>query len=187
MAGPRIVAARATSNDYTASQRLKLGLWLFDIWECAGFTSMYKDEERRYMSRLLVGSCVADLKQRPLTMTDAFIVMDARHGKTAAKYVAMAESQGLLKRVRDPQGDKRKTLLRPTDELWQKFNEEMARIGNDVRDLIEALADDYGLPETGAAAVVVKRRKGAYNRHISRAEANPSFPPRNLTGASFGP
>jgi hypothetical protein len=165
-----------------------LGLWVFDIWDGAAFSRLYEGEERRFMPRLLLGTCVAALKQRPLTMTDAFIVMDAKHGRTAAKYVALAESQGFLTKVRDSDGDKRKTLLAPTKALLQKFNEEMARLADDTRNLVAALAEDVsGLPETGAAEIEVARRNNGSNRHAARAVANLPFPPRNWSDAYYGP
>jgi hypothetical protein len=186
MSATKSAAAAATATDYNVPQRSLLGLWLFDMWDCAGFSSMYDGEERRYMPRLLVGSCVAKLKQRPLTMTDAFIVMDAKHGKTAAKYVKKAEEQDLIERVRDSSGDKRKTLLMPTKLLLHKFGEEMARVADDARDLIDALVyENPSLPDTGAAEIQIRRKRNA-NRHIQRANANSPFPSRNWSGRPLG-
>jgi hypothetical protein len=178
-----VEAKRATlraSSGYTADDRLMVGLWLFNLWDSAGFGNMYGDEERRYMPRLLVGICIAALKERPLTITEAFVVMDAKHGKTAAKYVGLAESQGLLARVRDPEGDKRKTLLMPTEVLVRMFNDEMARIADDARELVEAFAGK-------GAAAAADRRKDAPGRHAARANANGPFSLRNRNGTFFRP
>jgi len=181
-------ARRSAPQDYTAAQNLLLGLWLFDIWDGAGFNSMYEGEERRFMPRLLIGSCVAALKQRPLSITDAFVVMDAKHGRTAAKYIGLAESQGLLSKVRDPDGDARKTFLVPTRQLERKFCEEMRRIADDTRELIVALVNGYdALPDTGAAEISVRRRKNEANRHTNRLEGSAPFPSRNWSGGYYGP
>lgn len=187
MPAPRTgTLARVAPKNYTVPQSLLVGLWFFDIWEGAGFCSMFEGEERRFLPRLLVGSCVAAFRQRPLTMTDAFVVMDARHGRTAAKYIGIAESLGYLTRERDPDGDARKTLLIPTDQLQRKFFEEMARMANDAREFIAALAQQGGLPENGAAEINVRQRRNEPNRHVSRIDADTPFPPRNWTGAHYG-
>jgi hypothetical protein len=187
MARPKIATvSRAMTGEYTLGQRLLVGRWLFDIWDSAGFSGMYDGEERRFMPRLLVGICVAALKQRPLSMTDAFIVMEAKHGRTAAKYIALAESQDWLRKVRDPSGDARKTLLMPSEKLQEKFSEEMGRLADDVRQLVAALAQEKsGLPETGAAAFNVRRQRTEENRHVARVTADTAFPPRNWSVEHF--
>jgi hypothetical protein len=181
------VMPRVTPKDYTVRQSLLVGLWFFDIWDNAAFSNMFEGEERKFMPRLLVGCCVAFLKQRVLTTTEAFIVMDAKHGRTAAKYIGIAESLGFLTKERDPDGDARKTLLMPTEQLLRKFFEETGRMANDTREFLVALAQENGLPETGAAEIHVRRRRNEINRHITRIESNPPFPPRNWSGAHYSP
>jgi hypothetical protein len=182
------VTARATSGDYTDSQNLMLGLWLFDMWDGAGFNSMFDGDERRFMPRLLVGSCIAALKQRPLSITEAFMVMDARHGRTAAKYIDLAVSEGLLTKIPDPGGDARKILLVPTEQLLRRFRHEMTLVGDDMRDLVAALAaESDGLPDNGAAEITVRRRKNEPNRHAVRASGSTSFPGRAWRTGYYGP
>jgi hypothetical protein len=182
------VTARAAPGDYTNSQSLMLGLWLFDMWDGAGFSSMFQGDERHFMPRLLVGSCIAALKQRPLSITDAFIVMDAKHGRTAAKYIDLAVAEGLLTKIPDPGGDARKILLLPTEQLLRRFRYEMTRIGDDARELVAALAaESDGLPDTGAAEVTVRRKKNEPNRHAVRANGSTSFPGRTWRTGYYGP
>jgi hypothetical protein len=176
---------RAAAGNYSECQQLLVGLWLFDVWDTFGFTNMFDGEERRFVPRLLVGTCVAAIKKRPLTITDAFVVMDAKHGRTAAKYIGVAETHGFVKRVRDPGGDKRKTVLLPTDKLHEKFVEEVKRVADDARDLMAAMVlDGKGLPKTGAAELTLKPGRNE-NRHSARAEMDAPFPARNWSVSSY--
>lgn len=179
---------RAASDRYSEHQQLLVGLWLFDVWDALGFCAMFEGEERRFVPRLLVGTCVADLKKRPLTVTDAFIVMDAKHGRTAAKYIGVAESYGLIARVRDPAGDKRKTVLLPTDALRKKFVDEMSRVADDARNFLAALLHERSsLPKTGAADFVLKPGRNELNRRIARIDASVAFPARNWSASYLSP
>jgi hypothetical protein len=176
---------RAAASNYSERQQLMVGLWLFDVWDTFGFAGMFDGEERRFVPRLLIGICVAAIKKRPLTITDAFIVMDAKHGRTAAKYISVAETHGLVKRVRDPEGDRRKTVLLPTEKLNEKFVEEVRRVADDARDLMAAMIlDDKGLPRTGAAELTLRPGRNG-NRHTVRRESDAPFPARSWSVSNY--
>jgi hypothetical protein len=97
------------------------------------------------MPRLLVGVCIAHINKHPLSVTDAFTVMDARHGRTASRYISLAESQGLIQKVRDPMGDARKTILVPTERLQRYFAEQMSQVVDAAKQLIAAIE---GVPDS---------------------------------------
>jgi hypothetical protein len=161
---------RLAPNDYTDRQRWMTAMWFFDWLAEPPFSGSYQGEARYYMPRLLLGACIAHLAERPLTMRAAFVVMDANHGLTAAKYVEQAEQEGWLERSRDSR-DKRKVVLTATRNLLNRFNKEMTGLIDDLRNLIEAVAresEDCKLPETGAAELKVYGKRNDENRHWRR-------------------
>jgi hypothetical protein len=188
MPGPKRAALARAQRYCTDSQSLVLAHWVFDFWDQAGFAGMYDGEARRFMPRLLLAVCMAELKGQPFTMSDAFIAMDAKHGRTLAKYVDLAIASGFITRVSDPSGDKRKTHLRPTVELLTRFHLEMERIAGEVVEVLAALGEgDQKLPETHAAKLAVERRNDEFNRHLARLGADDRFPSRKPNfGFGFG-
>lgn len=169
--------SRKPTKRYDDLQSLMMGFWIFDIWNGAGFASAFEGDGRRFMPRLLIGSCLAEMKQRPISITEAFVVMDTKHGRTAAKYISEAEKLGLITKRRDPDGDKRKEYLLPTELLKTKFQEEMARTADDMRELFKSLVQ-RGLPETGHPDFMLKSQDNEDTRHNVRAEGPAHMPSR---------
>lgn len=175
----------ASQTDYDPVQRLILALFIFDIWDGAGFAGMFDGDGRRFMPRLLVGSCIAAMKERPMSITEAFAVMDTTHGRTANKYIDVAQDLGFLKKEADPDGDGRKQVLVPTRLLKEKFGAEMARIGDDMRELIAALLHGGdGLPTTGAPNLSLIGPYKNANRHTDRVESRAHLPMRREIGGT---
>lgn len=178
VAKPSGLLSRSGRNDYSPSQRLILAFWLFDLWDRLGFGSSFEGDGKRYMQRLLIGCCIAAMKGRPMSVTEAFDVMDAKHGRTANKYIDAAESRGLIKKGNDPDGDLRKTVLVPTETLQKNFNLEIARLGDDMREVAAALLQEGNLPDTGAPDLALKVRRNPRNRHGERADSTLHIPVR---------
>lgn len=169
----------AHRETYSDAQIQLIGVWLFDHRNRLWLEDEFPGESGRYIPSLLVGVCLWDMMNKPLSATEALDIMQVKHGKTGKKYIDIAVELNLIK-LMTSKYDKRKTILKPTDALLKRFRREIARIADKLRDLLAALMKNSdSLPDNGAPKLALVDAKVNQTYYIDRlketAEKNPKI------------
>jgi tetratricopeptide (TPR) repeat protein len=126
---------------YSSYQLAVTGDYISRLLTRNWFDGLFDNAAQPYMARLLLGVVLCSESGMLATKRQALRYMNAAHGKTAQRYIRLAQEKGLLT-VSQSTIDQRVDLLCPTEALLRLVMRELTKATHELRFAAQALMSE---------------------------------------------